>query len=183
MCESIKTYQPKLTIYMSKHYRMSTLMHTRKAPIWAGGFGLAACLLTLIEFPLWRIGGAEPSFLDSQAFSEFVARTKTLYLHRTSLDMFIFTFLFVFMAGFRQFIGFQRLLIIARRIQGKLATKLVQITTKNAIHKKRSPLVDKDERLFNPYVYRKFFHEGSKRVDLRLNRSYFDKPNSSMKSK
>jgi hypothetical protein len=79
-------------------------MNTRKVSIWAGGFGLAACLLTFIEFPLWMIGGAEPSFLDSQAFSEFVARTKTLYLHRTLLDMFIFSFLLVFMAGFRQII-------------------------------------------------------------------------------
>jgi len=70
----------------------------------AGAFGLAAGVLTVIEFPLWMLGGMPPSFSNIQAFSAYVSSTSVFYLHRTVLDMFIFVFLMVFMAGFRQVI-------------------------------------------------------------------------------
>lgn len=79
-------------------------MNDLKVLRWAGALGVAACVLTLIEFPLWMIGGAPPSFWDIAAFSEYVAKTNVFYLHRTLLDMFIFVFLMVFLAGFRQMI-------------------------------------------------------------------------------
>jgi len=79
-------------------------MNDRKVGLWAGGFGLVACVLTVLEFPLWMISGAQPSLLDGDAYGQFVARTSQLYLHRTLLDMFIFIFLLVFLAGFRQII-------------------------------------------------------------------------------
>ena len=69
---------------------------------WVGAFGLAACILTAVEFPLWMVGGMPPSFSNIQAFSAYVARVNNLYLHRTLLDMFIFVFLMAFLAGFRQ---------------------------------------------------------------------------------
>jgi hypothetical protein len=68
---------------------------------WVGAFGLAACVLTGVEFPLWMVGGMPPSFSDIQTFSAYVSRANIFYLHRTLLDMFIFVFLMAFMAGFR----------------------------------------------------------------------------------
>jgi hypothetical protein len=79
-------------------------MNNSKVSQWAGAFGLAACLLTVIEFPLLMLGGMPPSFSNIQAFSAYVSRTNVFYLHRTLLDMFIFVFLMAFMAGFRQVI-------------------------------------------------------------------------------
>ena len=77
-------------------------MNDSKVFRWVGAFGLAACALTVVEFPLWMVGGMPPSFANIQAFSTYVTQTNVFYLHRTLLDMFIFVFLMVFMAGFRQ---------------------------------------------------------------------------------
>jgi len=79
-------------------------MNDLKVFRWAGAFGLAACVLTVIEFPLWMLGGMPPAFSNIRAFSAYVTKTNVFYLHRTLLDMFIFVFLMVFMAGFRQVI-------------------------------------------------------------------------------
>lgn len=76
-------------------------MNISKVFRWTGVFGLAACILTVIEFPLWMIGGMPPSFGNITAFSAYVTRVNVFYLHRTLLDMFILTFLAVFLAGFR----------------------------------------------------------------------------------
>ncbi|MDR3578039.1 MAG: hypothetical protein P4L50_29590 [Anaerolineaceae bacterium] len=66
----------------------------------AGGLGLTACVLTLMEFPLWMIGGAVPSFSDINAVSHFAAKNSGLYLTRTLLDMVIFVFLLTLLSGF-----------------------------------------------------------------------------------
>ena len=79
-------------------------MKDMKINRWAGAFGLAACGLTIIEFPLWMLGGMPPSFSDITAFSDYVTKANIFYLHRTLLDLFILMFLMLFMAGFRQVI-------------------------------------------------------------------------------
>ena len=71
---------------------------------WVGISGIMACIVGIIEFPLWFIGGQVPSFWDEANFSNYVARNSTLFIARTFMDLFILLFLTVFIAGFRHLI-------------------------------------------------------------------------------
>jgi hypothetical protein len=70
---------------------------------WAGGFGVAGFVVFLAALPLYFIGVGPGVPLEATArFSEFVARTGTLVIARTTLaDALIMVGLLIFLAGFR----------------------------------------------------------------------------------
>jgi Na+/phosphate symporter len=73
---------------------------------WAGGFGVAGFVVFLAALPLYFIGVGPAVPLEKTAqFSEFVARTGTFVIMRTTLaDALIMVGLLVFLAGFRHLI-------------------------------------------------------------------------------
>ena len=81
-------------------------MNDLKVRRWAGGFGVAAFIVFIIAMPLYFIGvGAGAALEDTVKFSDFIARTNTYILIRTTLaDPLIMTGLLVFLAGFRHLI-------------------------------------------------------------------------------
>ena len=81
-------------------------MNDLKVRRWAGGFGVAAFIVSIIAMPLYFIGvGAGAALEDTVKFSDFISRTNTYILIRTTLaDPLIMTGLLVFLAGFRHLI-------------------------------------------------------------------------------
>lgn len=73
---------------------------------WAGGFGVGGFVVFLAALPLYFLGVGPGVPLDRTAqFSEFVARTSTFVIIRTTLaDSLIMVGLLVFLAGFRHLI-------------------------------------------------------------------------------
>ena len=73
---------------------------------WAGGFGVGGFVVFLAALPLYFLGVGPGVPLDRTAqFSEFVARTRTFVIVRTTLaDSLIMVGLLVFLAGFRHLI-------------------------------------------------------------------------------
>jgi hypothetical protein len=73
---------------------------------WAGGFGVGGFVVFLAALPLYFLGVGPGVPLDRTAqFSEFVARTSTFVIVRTTLaDSLIMVGLLVFLAGFRHLI-------------------------------------------------------------------------------
>lgn len=81
-------------------------MNDQKVRRWAGGFGVAGFVVFLAALPLYfiRVGPGVPLEKTAQ-FSEFVARTGTLVIARTTIaDALIMVGLLVFLAGFRHLI-------------------------------------------------------------------------------
>lgn len=78
-------------------------MDDRKIRRWAGGFGVGGFVVFLAALPLYFVGVGPGVPLDQTAqFGEFVARTSTYILIRTTLaDALIMVGLLVFLAGFR----------------------------------------------------------------------------------
>jgi len=81
-------------------------MDDLKVRHWAGGFGVAAFIVFIIAMPLYFIGvGPGAALEDTVKFSDFIARTNTYILVRTTLaDPLIMTGLLVFLAGFRHLV-------------------------------------------------------------------------------
>jgi hypothetical protein len=73
---------------------------------WAGGFGVAGFIVFLVALPLYFIGVGPAAPLENTAqFSDFIARTRTYILMRTTLaDPLIMVGYLVFLAGFRHLI-------------------------------------------------------------------------------
>jgi Na+/phosphate symporter len=81
-------------------------MTDQKVRRWAGAFGVAGFVVFLAALPLYFIGvGPGAPLEDTVGFSEFIARTNTLVLVRTTLaDALIMVGLLVFLAGFRHLV-------------------------------------------------------------------------------
>jgi hypothetical protein len=81
-------------------------MNDLKVRYWAGGFGVAAFIVFIIAIPLYFLGVGPGAVLDDTVkFSDFITRTNTYILIRTTLaDPLIMTGLLVFLAGFRHLV-------------------------------------------------------------------------------
>lgn len=81
-------------------------MNDLKVRRWAGGFGVAAFIVFILAMPLYFIGvGPGAALEDTVKFSDFITRTNTYILIRTTLaDPLIMTGLLVFLAGFRHLV-------------------------------------------------------------------------------
>lgn len=73
---------------------------------WAGGFGVAGFVVFLAALPLYSVGtGSVAQLQDTAQYSDFITKTNTLVLIRTTLtDPLIMICLVVFVAGFRQLV-------------------------------------------------------------------------------
>ena len=67
----------------------------------AGGFGLFAGCLLLLEIPLWIFPGEPAPFHDAAAHAAYLADIRVVALTRVLMDMFMFIGMMVMLAGFR----------------------------------------------------------------------------------
>jgi hypothetical protein len=79
-------------------------MNDLKIYRWAGFSGFAAIALFFVEFPIYFLRGAFPSLADPLKLTNFIARNTTNVLTVVLLDMVIYCFFLVFLAGFRHLI-------------------------------------------------------------------------------
>jgi hypothetical protein len=62
----------------------------------------------VVELPLWIFPGTPPQITDAAASAAYLASIKTIALTRIALDMWMYTSLMVFFAGFRHLIMTKR---------------------------------------------------------------------------